>query len=207
VRIQRRYEVRGQSEVAKPPFTLRRVLLKRAGKMPVPLRSQGFTLIEIILVMTLIVIGASFLMPHLSGFFRGRMMQSEARQIISMAHGAQSRAVSGGVPEILWFDQEKNSYGMEEEPGYSDKDPNAEEYAVNDNLKIEISDDNGTTAQPEVESSNPHMQLPHITFLPDGTIADGSPKTIQIVDNDGPKLSVTQTKDRSQYEIGTTEQQ
>lgn len=206
MRIQRRYEVRQQSGAAKQPFALRSALLLRAGGTPAPLESRGFTLIELILVMTLLVIGVSFISPNLRGFFRGRMVQSEARQIISMAHGAQSRAVSGGVPEILWFDQEKNSYGIEEEPGYSDKDSKAEEYAVNDNLKIEIPQDDGI-AQSEVESSNPHMQLPHITFLPDGTIADGSPRTIKIVDSNGPTVTVTQSKDRSQYEIGTTEQQ
>ena len=111
---------------------------------------------------------------------------------------------------ILWLDSDKNQYGLEEEPGYNDKDPNAENFTLNENLKIEIPEDQGSISQPtEVDSSNPHMQLPHITFLPDGSIADGSPKTIQIsdVDKDGPKVSVTQSRDRNQYEIATTEQQ
>ncbi len=172
-----------------------------------PLRSRGFTLIELILVMALLVIGVSFITPQLGGFFRGRTMQSEARQIISMTHQAQSRAVSGGVPVILWFDKDKNTYGYEEEPGYTDKDPKAEEYPVNENLKLEIPEDDNAIAQPSVESDNPHMNLPHITFLPDGTVADGSPRTIKLVDNNGPTLSVTQAKDRNQYEVATTQDQ
>lgn len=175
--------------------------------MPVPLTGRGFTLVELILVLAIIVIGVSFISPHLSGFFRGRTMQSEARQIISLAHAAQSRAVSGGVPVILWVDKDRNQYGIQEEPGYTDKDPKAETFDVNENLKIEIPEDDSAIAQPAELSSDPHMNLPHVTFLPDGTIADGSPKTITLVDNNGPKLSVTQTRDRSQYEIATTEQQ
>jgi len=172
-----------------------------------PRQSRGFTLIELILVLMVIVIGVSLIAPHMGGFFRGRTMQSEARQMISMAHAAQSRAVSGGVPVILWFDKDKNTYGFEEEPGYTDKDPKAEEYPLNENLKLEIPEDDNAIAQPAVESDNPHMNLPHITFLPDGTVADGSPRTIKLVDQNGPTLSVTQSKDRNQYEIAATEQQ
>jgi len=207
VRIPRRYDAWRQSGTAKLLSALRRSL-HGTGETPVPLTSQGFTLIELILVLMIIVIGVSFISPHLGGFFRGRTMSAEARQMISMAHAARSRAVSGGVPVILWFDKDKNTYGFEEEPGYNDKDPKAEEYPVNENLKIEIPEDDTAMPQPTSESDNPHMNLPHITFLPDGTIADGSPRTIKLVDNNGPSLSVTQTKDRSQYEIAaTTDQQ
>jgi len=200
--------VRQQSGAAKPFSALHRPHLRRAGEMSTARRARGFTLVELILVMALLVVGVSFLSPHLGGFVRGRAMQSEARQMISMAHAAQSRAVSGGVPVILWFDKDKNAYGFEEEPGYTDKDPKADSYQVNDNLKIEIAEDDNAISQPMSESDNPHMNLPHITFLPDGTIADGSPRTIKLVDNEGPTLSVTQTKDRSQYEIAaTTDQQ
>lgn len=164
--------------------------------------------------MTLVVIGVSFVAPQLGGFFRGRTMQSEARRMISLAHGAQSRAVSGGVPVILWFDKDKtpNQYGFQEEPGYHDndkdggKDPKAETLEINERLKFEILEDDNAIAQPTVESSDPHMNMPHITFMPDGTIADGSPRTINIVDENGPKVSVKQTRDRSQYEIAATTQ-
>jgi prepilin-type N-terminal cleavage/methylation domain-containing protein len=204
VRIPRCYGVRWQSEAVKPNLALPDALSRRAPA----LRSRGFTLIELILVMTLLVVGVSFVAPHLGGFFHGRTMQSEARRIVSLAHAGQSRAVSGGVPLILWFDKDKNAYGLEEEPGYSDKDPKAESLDVNENLKIEIPEDDSSIAQPKsVESDNPHMMLPHITFLPDGSIAEGSPRTIRIANNSGTTLSVTQTRDRNQYEIAATTQQ
>jgi hypothetical protein len=140
-------------------------------------------------------------------------MQSEARRMLSMARAAQNRAVSGGVPVILWLDKENRQYGIQEEPGYQDndrnegKDPKAESLELNENLKFEFSEDDNAISQPGIESNDPHMNLPHITFMPDGTIADGSPRTINIVDNNGPKVSVRQTRDRSQYEIATTTEQ
>jgi prepilin-type N-terminal cleavage/methylation domain-containing protein len=200
--------VRRQSEAAKPLFALRGAVLKRTGKMPVPLGTRGFTLIELILVMALLVIAVSFVTPHLQGFFRGRTMQSEARQIIAMMHNGQSRAVSAGVPMTLWFDAENKKYGLEEEPGYNDKDPNAVEIPLNENLRIEIPQDDPSANQPASSDINTaHAGLPKITFLPDGTIAETSPKSIRIVDSEGPVLSLTQTRDHNEYEIATTNDQ
>jgi prepilin-type N-terminal cleavage/methylation domain-containing protein len=170
--------------------------------------SRAFTLVELILVMALLVIGVSFVTPHLKGFFRGRTLTSEGRQIIALMHDGQSRAVSGGVPTRVWFDIEGKKYGIEEEPGYNDKDPKAEEFPLNENLKFEIPEDDQSVSQPATsELNDDHSGLPKITFLPDGSIAETSPKTIRIVDSEGPVLSLTQTRDRNQYEIATTTEQ
>ena len=49
------------------------------------------------------------------------------------------------------------------------------------------------------------MNLPQSLFCRTGRSRDGSPQTINIVDNERAEtLSVTQTRDRSQYEIATT---
>lgn len=169
---------------------------------------RGFTLIELILVMALLVVAVSLVAPHLSGFFRGRTLNSEARQMIALTHEAQSRAVSGGVPMVLWFDTTQNKYGLEEEPGYSDKDPNAEEFTLNENLKLEVPDSDSATAQLTSTSTDTQRAgLPQIIFLSDGGIADGSPQTIRIIDNDGPSITVNQVRERNQYEIATTTEQ
>jgi prepilin-type N-terminal cleavage/methylation domain-containing protein len=171
--------------------------------------SSGFTLIEMILVLALLVIAVSFVAPHLSGFFRGRTLNSEGRQIIALMHEGQSRAVSGGVPMVLWFDAKEQKYGLEEEPGYNGKDPDAVEFKLNENLQIEVPDsDSGATAPGETSTDPAREGLPQINFLPDGTIAETSPQTIQIVDHDrNATLSLTQTRDRNQYEIATTTSQ
>lgn len=154
--------------------------------------------------MALLVIAVSLVAPHLSEFFRGRTLNSEAGQIVALAHEGQSRAISGGVPMVLWFDANNNKYGLEEEPGYVDKDPNAVEFEVNENLKIEVPDYDPTAASLTGGSSDTQRAgMPQITFLSDGSIADGSPRTVRIIDNDGPTVSVTQSRDRREYEIST----
>ena len=78
---------------------------------------RGFTLIELILVLTLLAIAASLIAPALSGFFRGRALDSEARRLLSLTRAAQSRAVSEGMPMLLWVDAAQGAYGVEEETG------------------------------------------------------------------------------------------
>ena len=208
MRIERCYGEKRQSEAARSLIAWQGVVSKRRGGTPVAL--CGFTLIEMILVMALLVIAVSFVTPHLQGFFRGRTLQSEGRQLISLMHNGQSRAVSGGVPTRLWFDTQNKKYGLEEEPGFTDKDPDAVDFTLNENMRIEIPNDDPSMSQPAVattvEDNSAHAGLPKITFQPDGSIADTSPRTIRIVDDNGSVLSLTQTRDRNEYEIATTNQ-
>src|ERR1700749_3458803 len=140
---------------------------------------RAFTLVELILVMALLVVAVSFVAPNLSGFFRGRALKSEGKQIIALMHQGQSRAVSGGVPMVLWFDPQTQKYGLEEEPGYTDKDPDAVEFQLEENLKFEIpQDDPGTTVSSQTSRDTARSGMPQINFLPDGTIAETSPRTI-----------------------------
>src|SRR5436190_5276257 len=54
-------------------------------------RRSGFTLIELIVVMTLLVAVISIALPSLGGFFRGRTLDSEARRLLSLTRQGQSR--------------------------------------------------------------------------------------------------------------------
>src|SRR5262245_41504309 len=73
----------------------------------------GFTLIELILVMALLAIAIGVTFPTLRGFFRGRVLDSEARRLLSLTRYGQSRAVSEGVPMVLWIDARQKTYGLE----------------------------------------------------------------------------------------------
>lgn len=166
---------------------------------------SGFTLIEMILIMALLVIGISIVAPHMGEFFKGRTLKSEANQIISLTRMAQSRAVSGGVPIVLWFDTSAQKYGIEEEPGYNEKDPDAVEFKLDENLKLEIADSDITSVTPGASDADPaRAGLPQIIFLPDGTLGENSPQTIKIKGQNDTSVSVTQTRDGMQYEIATT---
>ena len=67
--------------------------------------SRGaFTLIELVVVMVLLGIAAALVAPHMASFFRGRVLNSEARRLLALTHYGQSRAVAEGVPVLLWID-------------------------------------------------------------------------------------------------------
>src|SRR2546425_6808201 len=105
----------------------------------------GFTLIELILVMALlgIVIGVSA--PALSNFFRGRNLDNEGRRFVALTRYAQSRAVSEGVPMIVWINMRQGIYGLEQEPGYSLADTNARSFTLGKDLQIATMDLPGIT--------------------------------------------------------------
>src|SRR3954465_13754828 len=110
-----------------------------------PLRSQqsgqhesgAFTLIELILVMTILTIAISVTAPALANFFRGRSLDSEARRLLALTRQGQSRAISEGVPMQLWVDAAHGGYGLEAEPSYEPTDAKMLEYTLNTDLKIE----------------------------------------------------------------------
>src|SRR5262249_21799177 len=89
------------------PFAIRHSALSE--------RTRGFTLIELMLVMALLAVVLAVSAPSLSKFFKGRTLDSEARRFVSLTRYGQSRAVSEGVPMMLWIDPKERTYGLQEE--------------------------------------------------------------------------------------------
>src|SRR2546425_6952732 len=85
----------------------------------------------------LIVVGVAF--PSLKNFFHGRRLDSEARRFLSLTHYGQSRAVSEGVPMVLWIDSKQRTYGLEAQSGYVQLDSKSVEYELDDGLQMEAS--------------------------------------------------------------------
>ena len=50
----------------------------------------AFTLIELILVMTIMIVMISIVFPSLKGFFRGRNLDNEARRFLSLTRYGQA---------------------------------------------------------------------------------------------------------------------
>lgn len=180
-------------------------------------QSHGFTLIEMILVMALLVVAVSMVSPRLSGFIRGRALESEARRVLALTHAARSRAISESMPVLLWLDASTGHYGVERENRGQNGDSLAQEFTVDENLRMAFDQAqrligqtlNGTRTVgvlPGVSSSQRPTSArtePSIRFLPDGTIDEDSPNALRIEDVDGSVLWLVEGSDRRHYEIRT----
>ena len=162
--------------------------------------SSAFTLIELILILALLVIITSLAAPAMSRFIRGRALDSESRRLFALMHSAQSRAVSEGMPMMLWVDEKNGAYGMQEEAtGKNGKnakagDPKAEDLTVDSTLQIAV-------LNVGMGAPTTFNNLPAIRFLPDGTVDENSPQTVQLGDSAGFMRWLLLNKIRTGYEI------
>jgi type II secretory pathway pseudopilin PulG len=187
-------------------------------------QASGFTLIELILVMSLLIIAVGLSFPALQDFFRGRGLDSEARRFLSLVRYGQSRAVSEGIPMLLWIDPREGTYGLQAEAGYLDVDNKAVEFELDENLRVEVS------APAMNSNSNQRMgmgsfqragtagtaartgraSLSALRFSTDGSLVETSPEFVQFQQNRPGQQSalwIVQTPNRLSYEIRTTEPQ
>ena len=190
------------------------------GTSPLVDRAGAFTLIELILVMTILTIAVSVTAPALANFFRGRSLDSEARRLLALIHQGQSRAVSEGLPMELWLDTVQGKFGLVSEPSFEPQDPKAIEFAIDPGMKIEVVADNNLNmnlgagslgsgnmnlATTPIQNTAPvrsvHPELPKIRFLPNGTIGETSPQRLSLTDRDGRSIWLGQTRNRLSYEI------
>ena len=171
--------------------------------------TNAFTLVELLLVMAVLVMVLSISAPLLAGFFHGRTLDSEARRLLSLVHAGQSRAVSEGAPMLLWVDAEGRAYGLEEEPGWVDKDPKAESFTLDENLKMEVVNalppKSANSRNPLAAGAAPFQtnrrSLPEIRFLPDGSMDETSPQAVRLIDRDAHSLWLALATNRLSYEI------
>ncbi len=155
---------------------------------------EGFTLVELVLVMALIVVAVSLVAPRMSGFMRGRALNNEGHRLQALMHAGQSRAVSEGMPMVLWFDGKDSEYGLQEETPPKGGDTSAEELDVSEYVQIALGkggNANGTTT---------FQNMPAIRFLPDGTIDENSPQTLRLTE-DNSVLVFQESQNRTGYDV------
>jgi len=162
-------------------------------------RRCAFTLIELILVLALLVIITSLAAPAMANFIRGRALDSESRRLMALMHAGQSRAVSEGLPMVLWVDEKLGAYGLQAETTGKTGDPKAETLPLDSTLQIAVL--NAGTATPTMFNN-----LPAIRFLADGTVDENSPQTLQLTDASGVSRWLILNKTRTDYEIRDTQQ-
>ena len=169
---------------------------------------DGFTLIELLLVMTIMVAAIAVAAPTLASFFRGRTLDSEARRLLALTHSGQNRAVNEGIPTRLWLDVPQHTYGLQQDPGWSDSDPRALEFAFDKDLEIEVIHANNARSASGSAKLPPSLQaranprnLPEIRFLPDGSVDENSPLAFHLQDRNGTSLWLAQATNHLSYEI------
>jgi Tfp pilus assembly protein FimT len=127
------------------------------------------TLIELILVMTILTTLMAIAMPALSGFFRGRRLREEGRRLLALTRYAREEAVSRATPMELWLDPEEESYGLRPRLDTGNGGPASLEFQAAEGLELDLDrkmlDERGVAV---------------IHFLPDGTIDEGSLDAIGI---------------------------
>jgi type II secretion system protein H len=160
---------------------------------------RAFTLIELILVMALLVIVTSLAAPAMANFIRGRAMDSEARRLVALMHAGQSRAVSEGLPMVLWVDEKQGAYGLQAETTGQAGDAKAETLMVDSTLQIAVL--NTGLGTPTMFNN-----LPAIRFLADGTVDENSPQTLQLTDSAGIKRWLIESRNHMGYEISDMQQ-
>jgi len=161
--------------------------------------------------MAIMVAAIAIAAPTLANFFRGRTLDSEARRLLALTHSGQSRAISEGIPTRLWLDVSQHTYGLEQDPGWSDRDPKAVEFPFDQDIDVQVINSDrpasrSSQSQPPstaARKANPR-NLPEIRFLPDGSIDERSPLALHLEDRNGTSRWLAQTTNHLNYEIRDT---
>jgi len=148
-------------------------------------RTARFSLLELIVVMLLLTIAMAMLTPSVSGFFRGRRLDDEARRLWALTRYAQELAVARAVPVAVWVDSEAGRYGLESEPGYGYEVPSLT-YDLGSGIEV--------TAEETTSSLNAGETLRWV-WWPDGTLAEGAVEAWQVRCRQRPDDVWTLTRD------------
>lgn len=162
------------------------VVARRSGINSALHRSRrAFTLMELLLVLALLAMAVAVAAPSLSRFFRARAMDSEARRMLSLTRYAQSRAVSEGVPMVMWFKPDEGTYGVQAESSYTATDEKAVTYQVDSSLQLALPPPSVVAAVPWKITAQIAGEQPAIRFTPDGYAAETSPVwvALKLADN------------------------
>jgi type II secretion system protein H len=190
----RKPEVALPTKLGRPPA--------RALRSSAVRSEAGFTLIELIVVMLLLAIAALFVAPSMSSFIRGRSLNFEARRMLSLTHYAQSRAVSEGLPVLLWFNPANSTYGVELQGGYAAGDDRPQQFTADPGVAFSI---NANETLPVSELEDEKLGLPEglavIRFNPDGFFDEVSVRRVLLQQGAEHALELVQKENLLGYEI------
>jgi prepilin-type N-terminal cleavage/methylation domain-containing protein len=77
--------------------------------MPLPRKRAGFTLVEVLITISVMGILASAAIPNVVGLLERQQMQQGISQVESLLHQARQYALSQGVTTSVQFDEQSNT--------------------------------------------------------------------------------------------------
>jgi prepilin-type N-terminal cleavage/methylation domain-containing protein len=176
------------------------------GLTPDRVKTPGraaFTLVELILVMTIMTILLSVVFPNLKGFFQGRNLDNEAMQFLALTRYGQNRAVAEGVPVELWVNPKEGSYGLGLVSGYGIKETKPITYTVDSSVKISVSTPPTILVRSNyfTPAKGQFGAMAKIRFQPDGFISDASPENIYLRQGQNSQVWIAEAPTHMEYEI------
>jgi Tfp pilus assembly protein FimT len=174
--------------------------------------------------MTLLLIAAGLVFPTLQGFFQGRVLDSESRRLLALTRYGQNRAVSEGVPMVLWIDTSEGAYGLAAAAGLSTDDRLEKRFTIDDDLALEVSESASKSGRyvdsmglpltvnrslEPVRTADVRLtkDVAVIEFLPDGYIGLSSPEYVTIKEGELKSVWLVQDTNRLGYAISTEQPQ
>ncbi len=180
-------------------------IIRARGRRQYRRAAAAFTLVELILVMALLAIVLAISAPSLARFFKGRSLDNEARRFMALTRAAQSRAVSEGVPMVLWLETKSRAYGLNADKSFVEEDPKAEQFTADASLEMEVRHSSEAAAASQVvEFRNEKLDtgtLYTLRFNPDGFVSASSPEAVVFRQPDNGEVWVAQSRNRLNYEI------
>lgn len=183
--------------------------------------------------MAMLIIASAIVYPAMQSFFRGRLLDSEARRMLALTQFARERAVSEGVPMVVWLNPQQGTYGMAVAAGFDvTEDGLARSFDLGHEMSLDVaqprfsaaqlaSTSRSTTAQSASTTSllttRPLQPIPAsgvrmsrnvyiIEFTADGTIGWNSPEYIgihEVRENQLDSVWLVQDTNRLRYAIST----
>jgi type II secretion system protein H len=152
--------------------------------------APAFTLVELVIVMSLLALVAALAVPLLSGSTRQRTLNDEAMRFLSLVEYCRNEAISQGVQMTVWIDPQGQNLGVEPRTGYDGADSRTREYRTHPDVTFQTDKikKSGTT-------------LIAVECSPDGALSTTSVETIRLVDKHNSVVTVSRTLDGLGYEI------
>ena len=164
----------------------------------------AFTLVELVVVMTIMAVVISVAAPSFKAFLHGRNLENEARRFLSLTRYGQSRAISEGLPADLWVNTKLGRYGMATSGGYTETATNPISFSLDGDVTMQIVSGSAlATTRSNFWTPLPgsRVALNNIHFQPDGYISDSSPQTIRFIEGKDPEIWVVENTNRERYDL------